>query len=107
MNRVIYTYTKQTCPKCNGKGTLDQYHHIADGQCFHCNGTGEVHGDLIQHIKTIAEMETELASKGMIFERFDRNTDDWESALFAEATEEELAFNAMREKMIIMAYANA
>lgn len=110
MNRVTYTYTKKTCPKCNGKGTLDQYHHIAGGQCFRCNGTGEVNDRLTQRIKTVEEMESELAEKGIIFGRYDDDIeygDDWEEMLFSPPTPERIAYNEMREKMIIMAYANA
>lgn len=29
------------CTKCNGKGSLYGFSHIANGQCFRCMGTGE------------------------------------------------------------------
>ena len=34
-----------TCGKCNGKGHLKTYTHIAGGVCFECNGSGRVNGD--------------------------------------------------------------
>ena len=84
MNKVSYSYEKTTCPKCGGSGTLHQYAHIANGQCFHCNGTGEVNGELIQAIKTPAEMMEELRGIGLHIMHIADDTDaeDWESALF-------------------------
>ena len=97
-----------TCPKCGGKGTLDQYLHIAGGVCFHCNGSGEVRGELVEHMMTMAEMEMALANKGIIFDKFENDCgDDWESALFADSTPEEITYNTMRDTMIVMAFANA
>ena len=32
-----------TCPKCNGRGYLYGYEHVAGGVCFKCNGSGK-HG---------------------------------------------------------------
>ena len=29
-----------TCPKCDGKGKLAGFSHIANGDCFMCGGTG-------------------------------------------------------------------
>jgi len=29
-----------TCPKCDGKGRLPHYGHIASGVCFACGGSG-------------------------------------------------------------------
>lgn len=109
MNRVTYSYKMNTCPKCGGKGTLDHYRHVAGGVCFHCNGSGEVRGELVEHMMTLPEMEMVLIEKGIFFEGFDRGCadDDWETALFADSTQEEIAYNTMREKMIVMAFANA
>jgi RecJ-like exonuclease len=28
------------CPKCNGRGTIDQYKRVNGGLCYTCNGTG-------------------------------------------------------------------
>lgn len=30
------------CPKCNGKGYIPEYGHIASGVCFLCNGRGYI-----------------------------------------------------------------
>ena len=31
-----------TCPRCQGTGTLTHYSHIDNGRCWSCNGTGQV-----------------------------------------------------------------
>jgi hypothetical protein len=31
---------KIDCPKCEGTGFLSHYRHIANGECFHCQGKG-------------------------------------------------------------------
>jgi hypothetical protein len=31
---------KNICPKCDGKGYIQEYGHIAGGVCFQCNGNG-------------------------------------------------------------------
>lgn len=31
-----------TCPRCNGKGNITYYGHIAGGVCFKCEGLGKV-----------------------------------------------------------------
>ena len=31
-----------TCPKCDGKGKLRAFSHIANGDCFLCGGSGTV-----------------------------------------------------------------
>lgn len=28
------------CPRCQGSGRLAQFKHVANGDCFACNGTG-------------------------------------------------------------------
>lgn len=30
------------CPKCGGRGVIDAYWKIKNGQCFKCGGTGKV-----------------------------------------------------------------
>jgi DnaJ-class molecular chaperone len=89
MNKVSYSYTKTTCPKCGGSGTLHQYAHIANGECFHCNGTGEVNGELIQTVKTTADMMAELRSIGLNIMHIADDTDgeDWESIFDNSGTE--------------------
>ena len=34
------------CPKCLGKGKLPEYGHIANGDCFGCDGKGTIQIDL-------------------------------------------------------------
>lgn len=31
---------RNVCPKCDGKGYIQEYGHIAGGVCFQCNGNG-------------------------------------------------------------------
>ena len=108
MNRVTYTYTKKICQKCGGTGTLHHYNHIDGGRCFKCNGIGDVQGELVQHIATIEEMERALEKKGIIIERWESPPEmDWEDALFGEPTEEQIAFNEMRNRMIEASFINA
>ena len=33
---------KGTCSKCDGRGTLRAFNHVANGRCFQCGGTGHV-----------------------------------------------------------------
>ena len=39
---ATYTLTTATCGKCDGKGVLSYYGHIANGVCFDCQGTGKI-----------------------------------------------------------------
>ncbi|WP_339193969.1 hypothetical protein MKY95_19380 [Paenibacillus sp. FSL P4-0176] len=32
----------QKCVFCNGKGVIPHFHHIENGKCFRCNGTGKM-----------------------------------------------------------------
>lgn len=34
--------TTCACPNCDGTGKLPHYSHIANGDCFACNGTGTI-----------------------------------------------------------------
>lgn len=36
------TTIKGTCSKCDGRGTLRAFNHVANGRCFQCGGTGHV-----------------------------------------------------------------
>ncbi len=42
MTKTTATKKQTTCPRCDGTGTLSEYAHIRDGQCFKCNGTGTI-----------------------------------------------------------------
>lgn len=33
-------YSRNVCPKCDGRGYIQEYGHIANGVCFKCNGSG-------------------------------------------------------------------
>lgn len=32
----------RTCRRCNGRGSIDAFAHIAGGRCLACSGTGKV-----------------------------------------------------------------
>lgn len=34
-----------SCPKCSGRGYLKGFDHVRLGECFRCNGAGQVEGD--------------------------------------------------------------
>lgn len=36
------THNQAECPKCNGKGFIGRYSHVASGTCFRCAGSGKV-----------------------------------------------------------------
>ncbi len=40
MTFMSTTTVPTTCAKCNGKGRIEGFRHIADGVCFPCEGTG-------------------------------------------------------------------
>lgn len=42
MNAQRKGFEMFTCGKCNGKGRIREYGHVADGVCFECGGTGKV-----------------------------------------------------------------
>lgn len=39
---ATYTLSSYTCGRCDGKGLLPHYSHVANGTCFACQGTGTV-----------------------------------------------------------------
>ena len=39
---VHASYRKTVCPRCDGKGALQEFRHVARGECFSCNGKGTV-----------------------------------------------------------------
>lgn len=39
--RREYNKDRNTCGRCEGKGSLREYAHVAKGVCFACNGTGK------------------------------------------------------------------
>lgn len=45
------------CEKCDGKGQIDWYSHVAQGVCFSCKGSGTVRG------KSAATLAREAAKK--------------------------------------------
>ena len=59
-----------TCPKCDGKGKLIGFSHIANGDCFMCNGTG-----------TVAFKTFEGPNRETRFDVFRRNGQFWYAEL--------------------------
>lgn len=46
---------KVNCPKCDGKGHISGFGHIANGVCFMCNGAKEIEVDLDELRSEISE----------------------------------------------------
>lgn len=39
---AIYEEPK-VCPRCSGRGRMEEYHHVSGGICFKCDGSGLAH----------------------------------------------------------------
>lgn len=41
---ACYPESGAKCPRCNGRGVIDCFRHVANGSCFSCEGWGVVRG---------------------------------------------------------------
>jgi len=78
-------YEIAPCPKCNGRGVLPGYHHIARGVCFRCGGTG-YDADAYEEIvgRKLSEFADAKAAKAALAEIGDAEIADNVAAANAE-----------------------
>ena len=64
--------TKTTkCPKCDGRGKIQAFNHVANGDCFACNATGQVSYN-VEQCKT--KMGEDLVKKAEYILAADENS---------------------------------
>ena len=68
MNNVIPTnqeniMNKQECSKCDGKGKIEGFGHIANGKCFRCWGSGYTNIRVPNHVIVAAAARDKAEAK--------------------------------------------